>query len=345
MSILLGPVNAVGYPFTNTAFEVPVERVIGGELVYAFGSKWLYTSTKIEPAEPIKAVVAWDPGWLRTDAQHEPYKLWQIAQELDVPVIGFFSDWFATWEGGHGYLGTKRVVEYLDAVICDPAGAAALRNHPLMKVKDPTDHRYRPIIEVDNMLTYGRLPTMGADDELVRDVLNTHPMSQRTVDVACVTHKHEGHVVNRSYYQEMVAGICEDQGYKYVELNRVSPLEMESLYLDAKVVFNHSLGCSLNCRIFEAGACGAALVTDGHNIAVGPVPALTYNHRFHIRDALDRMLLGIEPGLVEWRAKMLNQWVVENHTPTKVWERNLAAVHRAARAVPPSVREVRREHE
>lgn len=345
MSILIGPVSAVGHPFTNTAYEVPVERMIGVELVYGFGSKWLYTGTKINPADPITAVVAWDPGWLRTDSQHEPYKLWQIAQELDVPVIGFFSDWFATWEGGHGYLGAKRVVEYLDAIIIDPAGAATMRNHPLLKVKDPADHRYRPIIEIDNMLSYGRLPRMGGDDELVRNVHVDHPIKDREIDVACVTHKHEAHVVNRSYFQEIVRDICNDQGYSYVESGKMTPGDMEDLYLNSKVVFNHSLGCSLNCRVFEAGACGAALLTDAHNIAVGPVPAFTYRHRYDIRDQLDRLLIGTDPGLIEWRAASLTQWVLNNHTPTWTWERNIDAINRAVALVPQSVREVRRDNE
>jgi hypothetical protein len=317
----MGPIETMGHPF-RVVTEVPVRREIGDHVTYAFGTKWLYSELSIIPDEPIEAIVAWDPGWLRTGegdgAIHEIKKLWEMSREMDVPLIGLYSDWFAAWQVTTGIVGTLASTMYCDAIIVDPAGAASLRAavHPL-RVTDPTDHRFRPIHVMDSFLTYGRLPRVGGG-------LNVEipPIKERDIDVAMVSTLHPQHVVLRPYYVEALKEICALHGWSFEFRDRASAEEMEELYLNSKVVANVSLGSQPNCRVSEALACGCILVSDGWNIGMWSVPHI----RFLDKQSLEVRLFS---ALSEGNGQSLQEsglaWAANNR-PEHVWERVLDAV-------------------
>ena len=256
MSFLVGPVNSLGHPFPNL-HEVPIERRVGEHLVYAFGQKWLYADLEIVPAEPVEAVLLWDPGWLRDGtmprrALDEVARVRAVADGWDCPVFGLSSDWFATWgAGGSGMYGTMRSFQALDGLVVDPVGAAALRmampgwmrrngdGKPIGA--DPNDYRYRAIVELTPFLSYGRLPNVGGEDW--REV---PPPQDRSLDVTIVSNLYPGLVVARSYFVEAARRICQRRGWSFIHRSQVSPEEMECLYLDSRAVLNVSLGTQPN---------------------------------------------------------------------------------------------------
>lgn len=324
MAVMVGPIETMGHPF-RVVTEVPVERVIGNHLVYAFGTKWLYSELEIIPEEEIEAIVVWDPGWLRTGqgdgAIHEIRKLWEMSREMDVPLIGLYSDWFAAWQVSTGIVGTLASVMYCDAIIIDPAGAASLRAavHPL-RVTDPEDRRFRPIHVLDSFLTYGRLPRVGGglDVEI--------PLPQeRDIDVAMVSTLHPQHVVLRPYYVEKIKEICTANGWSFEFRDRASAEEMEELYLNSQVVVNVSLGSQPNCRVSEALACGCILVSDGWNIGMKDVPHMQFND---VRRLEQQLRLAVSDG-AEILQKAGLEWASKNR-PEHVWARVFDAVMEVA---------------
>lgn len=327
MGVAVGPIEMLGHPF-RVVTEVPVRREIGDHIVYAFGTKWLYTSLDVVPDDPIEAVVIWDPGWLRTGegegATNEIKAIWDLAQEHDAPVIGLYSDWFAAWKVDTGIVGTLGSTMFCDAIIVDPAGAASLRAgvHPL-RVQDPMDHRFRPIVEMDSFLTYGRLPRIGGGVEA-----EMKPFSEREIDVAMVSTLHPQHVVLRPYYVERLKEMCALHGWSFEFRDRASAEEMEELYLNSKVVANVSLGSQPNCRVSEALACGCVLVSDAWNIGMWDVPYMPFKDAETLEIRLFQILLDNARGSSLQEAGL--DWARRN-TPEQVWERVL---DRAMLAVP-----------
>ena len=313
-----GPVETLGHPF-RIVTEVPLIRDIGRHTTFSFGTKFLYTDLKVDLPEPVDAVVVWDPGWLRTGtgegAIHEIHKIWEMAQEWDAPVVGLFSDWFAAWEVADGIVGTKTATMYMDAIIIDSAGAAALRRsvHPLT-VTDENDRRYCPIVVNDSFLSYGRLPRIGGDLDL--DVAKIH---EREIDVSMVSTLHPQHVVLRPYYVDLMERICADNGWSFVWTDKATAEEMEDLYLRSKVVFNVSLGSQPNCRVYEALACGCLLLTDGWNIGMKGVPCVRYTDPWKLEIALFD-LLSSEPAR-QARMQYRGLTWAQAHSPTRTFER------------------------
>lgn len=334
MSFLLGPVNYLGHPFTSLR-EAPIRREIGGHVVYAFGGSFLYSKLRIEPDEPVEAILAWDPGWMR-DGSHPAYKtdeigrLREMADEWDCPIFGLASDWFATWgAGGNGMYGMMPAFKALDGVVIDPVGAATLRGTmPHGAVDDPRDYRHRPIVELSPFLHAGRLPTMG-----VEDPPDVPPLRDRDIDVCMVSSLYPGLVVHRSYYVEAARRICDSRGWTFVHRTRVSPEDMEAMYLNSKIVLNVSLGTQPNCRVFEALACGAILVTDGWNVGTRDVPA----YRFSSADELEMQLeIAMEDVHRDSRVQRDGLEWARRHSPVRQWTRVLDAVKLAAATTAPA---------
>jgi len=333
VSYLIGPVGVLGHPFRVTQ-EFPVRRVIDDKIVYAFDNKWLYTDLKLVPEEPIDAVVLWDPSWRRNGegkgAVHELTRVWEIARSYDAPVVGVYSDWFAGWYQRIGYVGTEKSIPYVDAIITDPVGAAAMRaGCPLLRVKDPLDTRYRPVVELDNFLSYGRMPTLGADPKLVESVLVDHPLESRSIDVAFIGNAYPGSVMMRAYHLERVQETCEQAGYRCVVTHKLTAEEMETTLLDTRVAFNSSLGSQLNCRVYEACAAGCLLLTDSHNVANWSL--FSAGVRFTNRQDLRHKIHGLVSASPEKALTMAvrNVSFALEHTPDKVWAKVLDAVESA----------------
>ena len=287
MSFLVGPVQSLGHPFTNL-HEFPIERRIGKHLVYAFGHRFIYGSVKLVPQEPIEAVLLWDPGWLGDGTRGKNYKdeiAWarDLAEEWDCPVFGLASDWFATWgAGGNGMHGMMSAFRALDGVVIDHVGAAALRSTLPVNIKfDHTDYRYREIVELAGFLHAGRLPTMG-----VERPPKVPTYAERAKRVVMVSNLYQGLVVKRAYYVEAARRICERHGWEFVHRANVKPEEMEELYLTSRIVLNVALGTQNNCRVYEALACGAYLVTDGDTVDRDGAPGATFHGIYQLEQAL-----------------------------------------------------------
>lgn len=320
--IVTGPAEALGHPF-RVVTEVPLERQIARHRTMSFGTKWLYSDLRVILPEDVDAVVLWDPGWLRTGtgegAIDEIRRVWELAQEWDAPVVGLYSDWFAAWKVDTGIIGTLASTMFCDALIVDPAGAASLRAsaHPL-RVEDPGDHRYRPIREMDSFLTYGRLPRIGGGLDV-----EVPPTSERDIDVAMVSTLHPQHVVLRPYYVQAMRLICDRNGWSFEFTDKATAEEMEELYLRSKVVFNVSLGSQPNCRVAEALACGALLLTDDWNIGIGEVPCHTFADRRELEETLTALFAASDDTLARFQEAGL-AWA-GRHTPERVWGRVLGA--------------------
>lgn len=318
--IVAGPAEQLGHPF-RIITEVPLERQIGRHRTLSFGTRWLYSDLNVSLDEPVEAVVVWDPGWLRTGegegAINEMQRVWDLAQEWDAPIVGLYSDWFAAWKVDTGIVGTKSSTMYMDAIIIDCAGASALRHsiHPLT-VKDPNDRRFVPMLEGLDFLTYGRLPRVGGG--LMPD---KKPIHERSIDVCMVSTLHPQHVVLRPYYVDQVQKVCDQHGWEFHWTDRASAEEMEALYLDSKVVFNASLGTQPNCRVYEALACGALLLTDGWNIGMKNVPCARYTDAWEL-EILLRDLLTMDKAS-QMRAQLQGLLWAEQRSPEKTWERVL----------------------
>lgn len=331
MSVLVGPIGAIGHPFRHGGHELVVERQIGDHLVYAFDNAYLHQRNPLALDEPIEAVVVWDPVWLRAGVYegtvNEMYRVWQLAQNLDVPLISVVSDWFSGWRSNNR-IGAN-FVDYSDAIICDRAGAAALRTFPPLKVTDPDDRRYVPIVELPNLLSYGRLPVRGGDEDLVRRTPHEHPQRERTIDVCVVGNRHASNVILRSFYMEQLDRLCQIDGFTLYETSNATAEEMEQLYLDSKVVFNASVGCMLNCRVHEALACGAALLTDAWNIANYTLEgsATIYANEGDLKWKLRSLLWDAERR--QERAERGAAWAAD-HSPEKLWDGLLTQAKRVA---------------
>jgi hypothetical protein len=309
-------VNSLGHPFPNL-HEVPIERRIGNHLVYAFGGSWLYADLEIVPAEPIEAVLLWDPGWMRNgtwakNTIDEIAHIREIADKWDCPIFGLASDWFATWgAGGSGMYGMMEAFKALDGVVIDPVGAAALRSTQPPNISlDHSDYRHREIVELSGYLTAGRLPTMG-----VEAPPPVKPYADRSIDVCVVSNLYQGLVVHRSYFFEMARRICERRGWSFVHRNKVKPEEMERLYLDSRIVLNVALGTQANCRVYEALACGAYLVTDAFNADLGGAPCARFSNIYELEQMLDagmRAPQEIQGVGLTW---------AQRHSPERQWAR------------------------
>jgi len=321
MNFVIGPVNTLGHPFPNL-HEVPIRRQIGDHTVIAFGQKWIYSGLEFIPPGDVDAVLLWDPGWLRNGMYtrwliDEIGKLRKLANEWDCPVFGLSSDWFATWGiGGSGMHGTMGALRELDGVVIDHVGAASLRSTLPVNIKfHHSDYRHREIVELSGFLHAGKLPTMG-----VENPPPVKPTKQRSIDVCVISNLYPGLVVHRSYFFEAARKICERRGWSFVHRSRVRPEDMEELYLDSKVVLNVALGTQANCRVYEALACGAILVTDGFNIDLGGAPCSKFHNIYELETSLVASLRAprsIQDLGLEWAAR---------HTPEKQWAKVLDAL-------------------
>lgn len=298
MSVLIGPVGGFRHPFRVKA-EVPVERQIGDHLVYAFDTKWLYSKLRLEPAEPIDLALLWDPGWMRNgwyDKETAPHNL-RPKDEIEAvrqivgggaAVLALASDWFAAWGVGHGMHGTLGMLQATDGILIDPMGAATLRNAVRsLTMFGPDDYRYRTLVEMPPYLSYGALPNVGRED-WDGEILSRE---KRSVDVSMVSNLYPNLVVARSYFAEKAQEICDRRGWSFQMGNKITAERMEELYLDSKVVLNVSLGSQANFRVYEALACGAALVTDGWNIGLDGAPCQTFTDAEGLEAALEEALM------------------------------------------------------
>lgn len=325
MSFILGPAGSLGHPFCAT-HDIPVRREIGGRIVYAFDNAWLYRDLELIPEEPVEAVVVWDPSWRRAGSDEEArsvnelHLLWELAHKHDAPLIGVYSDWFAAWEARFDMIGTPKSVIYMDAIIIDPVGAASIRAAVApMRIRDQQDTRYRPIIEMDNYLTYGRLPTLGGNFEKVANVLVDHPHENRSIDVSFIGHKHPAAVLLRSWHLEYLIQICEASGFSYVIDDNHSAKKMEDVLLDTRVCFNSALGSQLNCRVHEAFAAGCLLLTENFNVANWSMfsAATLYRNVQDMKWQL-RRLLSMDGVEANHRAQP-GVYFALKHTPERVW--------------------------
>ena len=189
-----------------------------------------------------------------------------------------------------------------------------------------------PLHVSQEMLTYGRLLERGDDDDLVRQQVTTG--RDWEWDVAYVGHRTVEHVVMRSFYLDALHDICDRRHWSLLETDDVPYGELESVLTKVKVTFNHSLGSQLNCRVYEAFACGSALVTDFHNADNGRIKnfARFYANRDTLEVALDYLIVG--GGFADRRVAdesvrpiytvPAQHWVID-HSPRRTWERNFDA--------------------
>lgn len=320
-TVMIGPVEPMGYPFEKMNHDAVRQLEIGEHLVYAFGRPYLYSDYEIIPAEPLDAVIAWDPGWYQTSAvegsRNELARIKNTALHHKVPLVGMYCDWFSAWHGGTAFFGVPPSLPYCDAVVTDPVGAAAMRTIGVMQQK--RGHlQWRPIETLDNYLTYGRLPHLGGDTYAVSAVPNDYPQSARAIDVSFIGSAHPGAVVHRSYYLEALIEACKKRHWRYEVRRGVLPDEMEQVLLDSKVCFNTSVGSSLNMRVFEAAAAGCVLLTDAHNTMNEYIKDFSF---FYSKaEQVERLL---EAALVMDR-QPLSQRAVEfalENQPMTVWNR------------------------
>jgi len=277
-TFLIGPVQAAGYPWEESYHEVVEEKTVGRHLVYSWSSPWLYSNVTFVPREPIDVVVVYDPPWLRDGTGDSPVdgtfprthvnEAAQLVEKLrecgveTAPRVGWVSDWFAGWKKP-GWVGI-RAVEVLDAVVIDPAGAAALRYHGCRV----------PIVELPSLHSYARLPTLAPSETEVLAVPDGCPQEHRPIDVCFVGYAHTDSVPLRAMFLERLQSFCRSAGLRsYIgsgpTRTGVSRGTMEQLLLDSKVCFNLSLGTMLNMRTYEALAAGCVLVTDAWNVGNG----------------------------------------------------------------------------
>ncbi len=303
-------------------------------MVYAFDTKFLYSDIELKMDQDVAALVVWDPCWRRPgddgEAKRELYEMWRLARRLEVPLIGLYSDWFTAWEPSTYVIGTKRSLMFCDAVITDPVGAATFRRTiPPFRVTDPTDTRHRPIIEMDNFLTYGRMDTLAADPKLVENVLTSHPHSKRDIDVCFVGHPHPGAVLFRSYYLDYLEQVCDQNGYKLLITNKVSSAQMEEILLNSRVCFNSALGSQLNCRIYEGASAGCMMLHHHNTMADWSLfGAVTmFSNQSEMKWRLNKLL-----ALDETEAHLVARKGIDfalQHTPEKVWTDVFKAVDKA----------------
>jgi hypothetical protein len=323
MSFLLGPVGALGHPFWEANHEIPVERKIGDDTVYGFGTKWFYAGPDFTPENPLEAVIVWDPGWLRhgqdeSRSIEEMRRLWWYADQKNVPLIGVYCDWFSSWEKHDMIAGVKNTVLFCDAIVTDSAGAAAMRCIP------PIRDGKVPIHEVRELLSYGRLPKRGGDEELV---LRSGTRKNRNIDIAHVGAPYPDRVVQRPYYLEVVQKFCDERSLTFVNKNKVGAREMEDLYERSRVVFNYALGSMLNCRVYEAAACGAMTVTNASNISRIPEEVgYEYQSPSHLRAILTELFNN--QWLIESTSASAVHWAAR-HAPIPTWEKNILEVKEA----------------
>lgn len=313
-ALLIGPVEDIGHPFPAQRHEIPRRRVIGDSIVYSFGRPFLYEPIGIEPEEPIEAVAVWDPCWLRLDPDKrgEIERLRALATQFNAPLVGLFGDWFAGWRSIPGFA-TPEIVQAFDAVVTDAAGAATIRDH--------TDFS-GTVVATSHMLTYGRLPTLGDDPG---GVANAATERHREIDVCCISYAHASVVWQRPFYLDLVRRLCDQKGWTCVIRADISAAHMETLYLRSRVVFNCSLGSQLNCRAYEALACGCHLLTDGWNLEASTLPpgVALYHRPEQLEEELE-ILLRAPPDATKYLP-----WVLA-HGPQETWKRNLDAIRMAA---------------
>ncbi len=127
------------------------------------------------------------------------------------------------------------------------------------------DHWEKPIVELSSPLSWGRLP-LATNPENCLAVPNDFPQSKRTTDIAFIGHDQVGVIPIRSLLLEHVRKLCVARKWIYEIQHSVTREDMQATYLRSKIVFNASLGTALNCRTYEALACGCNLVTDGGNV-------------------------------------------------------------------------------
>lgn len=314
-AVILGPAEDLGHPFPGQGHEIPRRRVIGDSIVYSFGRPFLHEPISIEPEEPITAVALWDPCWMRLDpdASDEWERIEALAAEHRAPIVGLLGDWYAGWRGGISRaFNVPNLLPRLAGVVTDAAGAISVLSTGYGGA----------VVASPHMLTYGRLPTLGADPAAVA---NAATERRREIDVCCIAFPHASVVWQRPFYLDLVRRVCAERGWTCVIQDGVSPAEMEALYLRSRVVFNCSLGSQLNCRVYEALACGCHLLTDGWNLENPNLPSgvAFYNQPDEVERGL-RRLLEQPPD-----ATVYVPWVLA-HGPVETWKRNLAAIRMAA---------------
>lgn len=139
----------------------------------------------------------------------------------------------------------------------------------------------------------------------------------------------------RPYYVEAAKRICDANDWSFVRRNHVSPEEMEQLYLDSKVVLNVSLGTQPNCRVYEALACGAVLVTDSWNVGMDGAPAITFGGVRELESAL-HLALDRSDSHAKDLQDLGRRWACEVKSPINQWTKVIDAVLREAAPTAPA---------
>lgn len=307
MSVLVGPVGHAGHPFALQT-EYIARRWFGDHLVYSFGETWPDSEIGFVPEDEVTHIILWDPAWLRGEPVIEMFD--RLREENDVQIVGVYSDWFAGWYGGEAARrsGTRRSLDLCDRVLIDRYGAAALKRWGY-----PGEIRV-----LDQYLTYGRLLTRGADDDLVARTPQDYPQAKRDLDVVFVGNDHPGYVWNRPWLLDHLEAICQANGITCVIGHEYTARELEDLLLRAKIAFNTQLGTQPNMRCYEAAACGALLVTNP--------PTVPGSYRYETPYQIERVLqamLGAPAGR-QLEVERQTRWVLD-HTPNRTWQRIIDA--------------------
>lgn len=328
-TVLLGPIGNLGYPFSEHNHDAIRQQEIGSHLVYSFAKPYIYSDYDFVPAEPLDAVIAWDPGWYQNgkaeQARNECAKLKNVAIQHKVPLIGMYCDWFASWDPDMT-VGVPHSVPYMDGFITDPCGAAAMRTLKLLSEPEPGDLQYRPIIELDTYLSYGRLASLADDRDAVWGVQENYPQASRTLDVCFIGYPHPASVITRSWYLEALIEICERKNYSYKVAYGVSKEKMEEMLLTTKVCFNTSVGSSLNMRVYEAAAAGCVLLTDAHNLQNNKIRwAPTYRNKKEIEQWLEVLLTRDDSAEYRQRVQVDALTFALQNDPIATWHRIINA--------------------
>lgn len=337
-SILLGPIGNLGHPWPEHQHEIVTRSQIGRHDVYAFAERYLaHGRYDIEPEYPLDAIVLFDAGWMT--AEYLEF-VRELAVKHDVPIIGLCCDWFSSWRQtvGTGLAGLHGSIPYLDGVVTDVCGEASLRQLPVFR----SDHHlsYRPVIGLRSLLSYGRLPTLGAATETVLAVPERFPQAKRSYDVAYIGNAHPSLVALRPYFLEALHEIIDVECLNAYISSKTRRDAMERVLLDTKICFNLSLGTTFNMRVYEATAAGCCLLTDNYNVSNPLIKPFAdfYSSRRELREHLMRLLNDDEERT--WKSQKATRWAATQE-PTGRWAEVLDASMRAVASLKPGWRERR----
>lgn len=310
MRAFFGPVESLGHPFYPHPMELVAERRVGDHELYCFSNWWLERGPEVLLPE-IDAIVLWDPMWLRTA---DWPRIAAMAVATDAPVFGIMGDWFAGHRAADELIGTRDAARACDGVLTDAPGKAAMGRSPKMG----------PTVSRPGFLTYGRLINRGLDEHLVRHLSLT---AERDIDICHVGNRHADTVMLRAYYLDALHEICDRRGWNLVDRNDVQWPDQEAILERSKVTFNYSLGSQLNCRVYEAMACGSCLVTDAANLETGRISGIArfYSNVEMLEIHLDFLLDGGGWRSPEYAATVRGMYALEaahwaaDRSPMRTW--------------------------